>query len=408
MKIAKAVELSVKFCGIDMPNPFMLSSAPPTGTGQMIKNAFEAGWGGAVTKTLGLDKDLMANVTPRLATLSFPGKADEPKKIYGLENIELITDRPLKIWLEEIKDIKKEFPDNLLIVSIMAGGSDRDGWQELTRLCQDAGADMLELNFSCPHGMPEKEMGAAVGQNPVITKTVTSWVKEVANVPVMPKMTPNITDIRFAARAAKDGGADAISAINTVAAIMGVNLETLNPIPDVFGQSTHGGYSGPAIKPIALKAVSTIAKDMAIPISGIGGIENWSDAAEFILLGSTTIQLCTVVMMRGYSVIDELKDGLSGFMEDHGFENIDEFIGKSLPKLTEHTALSRDTRMISTIDKSTCVKCDLCVTSCRDAGYQALSAGEDRIPIVDEKLCTGCSLCVQVCPVWDCIKLEVA
>lgn len=408
MKLSKPADLSLRFCGIEMPNPFILSSGPPTGTGEMIKRAFEAGWGGAVTKTLGLNKDLMANVTPRLASLSFPGKTDEPKKLYGLENIELITDRRLELWLEEIKDIKGAYPHNLLIVSIMAGGNDREGWQELTRLCQEAGADMLELNFSCPHGMPEKGMGSAIGQNPDITGAVASWVKEVATVPVMAKMTPNITDIRFSARSAVEAGVDAISAINTVAAVMGVDLETLNPIPDVSGRSTHGGYSGPAIKPIALKAVSSIAADIKIPISGIGGIETWSDAAEFILLGSTTVQLCTAVMMRGYSIIEELSEGLLGFMEDHEFERIEEFVGKSVPKLTEHTSLGRDKRFVSTIDRSTCVKCNLCVVSCHDAGYQALKAGEDRIPVVDRESCTGCSLCVQVCPVWDCVRLEAA
>ncbi len=271
MRIAKKIDLKTNFCGFEMMNPFMLSSAPPTGTGEMIKRAFEAGWGGAVTKTLGHDRDLMANVTPRLASLSFPGKSDEAKKLYGLQNIELITDRPLNIWLKEIEDIKKSYPKHLLIASIMAGGKDKTGWQELARMCQAAGADMLELNFSCPHGMPEKGMGAAIGQNPEIVKTATSWVKQACTIPVIAKMTPNITDIRVPARAAVDGGADAISAINTVAVITGIDLETLTPYPNVFGKSTHGGYSGPAIKPIALKAVANIASELHVPISGIGG-----------------------------------------------------------------------------------------------------------------------------------------
>jgi dihydropyrimidine dehydrogenase (NAD+) subunit PreA len=405
MKIIKEADISVKFCGVEMPNPFMLSSAPPTGTGEMIKRAFKAGWGGAVTKTLALNKDLANNVTPRLASLSFPGKTDEPKKLYGLENIELITDRSLDIWLSEIKEIKNEYPEHLLVASIMAGGNDESAWKELAAGCQTAGADMLELNFSCPHGMPEKGMGSAIGQNPEITKKVTSWVRNSVKIPIIAKMTPNITDICVPARAAIEGRADAISAINTVASVMGVDLKTLNPLPDVGGKSTHGGYSGPAIKPIALKAVSSIASELKIPISGIGGIESWSDTAEFILLGATTVQICTAVMFHGFRIIEELTDGLRGFMEDHGFEKIDDFIGLSVQKLTDHTSLDRSIKMISSIDKSTCVKCDLCVVSCRDAGYQALSTGEDRIPVVDEKLCTGCSLCVQCCPVWDCIKL---
>ncbi len=405
MKIIKAVNLSVNFCGFEMINPFMLSSAPPTGAGEMIKRAFTAGWGGAVTKTLGLDKDIAANVTPRLTSLSFPGKADEPKKLYGLENIELITDRPLQTWLDEIKEIKREFPDRLLVASIMAGGNDKAGWQELTNRSQEAGADMLELNFSCPHGMPEKGMGAAIGQNPEITEQVTAWVVEASSVPVMAKMTPNITDIRVPAKAAIRGGADAISAINTVAVIMGVDLKTLTPLPDVSGKSTHGGYSGPAIKPIALKAIASLASDLDIPISGIGGIETWSDAAEFILLGASTLQVCTAVMFHGFKIIEELEDGLRSFMEDHGFSQIEDFTGLSLSRITEHNSLDRQAKLISSIDKTTCVKCDLCVVSCRDAGYQAITTGDDRIPVVDKNLCTGCSLCAQVCPVWDCIKL---
>jgi len=405
MKIIKAVNLSVNFCGFEMINPFMLSSAPPTGTGEMIKSAFKAGWGGAVTKTLALDKDIVTNVTPRLTSLSFPGKADEPKKLYGLENIESFTDRPLQTWLDEIKEIKHEFPDCLLGASIMAGGDDKAAWQELTHRCQEAGADMLELNFSCPHGMPEKGMGAAIGQNPEIAEQVTSWVVEAAGIPIMAKMTPNVTDIRVPAKAAIRGGADAISAINTVAVIIGVDLKTLTPLPDVYGKSTHGGYSGPAIKPIALKAVASLASDLDIPISGIGGIENWSDAAEFILLGASTIQVCTAVMFHGFKIIEELEDGLRSFMDDHGFRQIDDFTGLSLSRMAEYNSLDRLPKMISSIDKATCVKCDLCVVSCRDAGYQALSTGDDRIPVVDKDLCTGCSLCAQVCPVWDCIKL---
>ncbi|MBD3232709.1 MAG: NAD-dependent dihydropyrimidine dehydrogenase subunit PreA [candidate division Zixibacteria bacterium] len=405
MKFAADVELNTTFCGIEIPNPFLLSSAPPTGTGDMIKEAFKAGWGGAVTKTLAMDKDIGPNVTPRLHSLSFPGKSDEPKKLYGLENIELITDRKLDSWLREIESVVKDYPDRLLIASIMAGGDDMESWQHLAKACEDAGAKMLELNFSCPHGMPEKGMGAAIGQNPGICRKATEWVKSACSIPVIPKMTPNVTDISVPANASIEGGADAISAINTVGAVMGVDLQTLNPFPDVGGYSTPGGYSGPAIKPIGLKAVSSLFNSINVPISGIGGIENWRDAAEYILLGACNVQLCTAVMFQGFGIIDELCDGLTGFMEEHDFGQIDDFIGISARKITDHNRLSRDIKKISSVNRETCVKCDLCYISCRDAGYQAISVGEDRFPVIDREKCTGCSLCAQVCPVWDCVQL---
>ena len=408
MKFADEISLSTKFCGIEIPNPFLLSSAPPTGTGGMIKEAFRAGWGGAVTKTLGLDKDLIPNVTPRLSSLSFPGKTDEPKKLYGLENIELITDKKLDVWLGEIESVAKEFPDRVLIASIMAGGNDKKSWQDLAKSCEEAGAKMLELNFSCPHGMPEKGMGSAIGQNPDICRTVTGWVKEVCPIPIMPKMTPNITDITLPALASIEAGADAISAINTVRAVIGVNLKTLNPLPDIGGYTTPGGYSGPAIKPIGLKAVSSLYNSIKVPISGIGGIENWRDAVEYFLLGAGTVQLCTAVMFRGFGIIEELTDGLTGFMEENNFSCISDIIGISAKKITDHVELSRDIKRISSINRETCVKCDLCYISCRDAGYQAITVGEDRIPVIDKEECTGCSLCQQVCPVWDCVQLVPA
>lgn len=408
MKFASEASLVTDFCGIEILNPFLLSSAPPTGTGDMIKAAFRAGWGGAVTKTIGMNKDLGPNVTPRLHSLSFAGKAEDPKKLYGLQNIELITDRKLEIWLDEIRLITSEYPDHLLIASIMAGGTDKEGWQTLARECVNAGSKMLELNFSCPHGMPEKGMGAAIGQNPEMCRTITSWVKEVCSVPVMPKMTPNITDITVPALSSIQGGADAIAAINTVGCIMGVDLKTLNPLPDVGGYSTPGGYSGPAIKPIGLKAVSSLFNAIDVPISGIGGIENWRDAAEYILLGAGTVQLCTAVMFRGFSIIEELTEGLTGFMEDHEFETIEDFVGISSRKITDHGKLSREIKKVSNVNFETCIKCNLCFISCRDAGYQAIETNENRLPIIDQKKCTGCSLCQQVCPVWDCVSLVEA
>ncbi|GAF77879.1 unnamed protein product, partial [marine sediment metagenome] len=331
MKISKQADLSVNFCGVKFQNPFVLSSAPPTITGEMIKRAFDAGWAGAITKTLAREE--IANVKPRLASLAYPGSPEEPKKIYAFENIELISDRPLSVWLEEIEDIRKSYPDHVIIASLMDDASHPEGWKEMAKKVEDAGVTMIELNMSCPHGMPEHGMGAAIGQDPKLAGMVTKWVAEAVKIPVMAKMTPNIADVAQPARACAENGAAAISAINTVGAIIGVDLETFVPKPPVAGYSSHGGLSGRAIKPIALKAIATIGQAVDVPISGIGGIATWEDAAEFLLMGASTLQLCTEVMVRGYDVIEDLKDGLSNYMEEHGFVSIKDMVGLGLEKL---------------------------------------------------------------------------
>ncbi len=405
MKIGGDIDLSVEFCGIHFPNPFILSSAPPTTTGEMMGRAFEAGWGGAVTKTLVVDSDSIVNVTPRLASLSFPGSADEPKKIYAFENIELTTDRSFEIWLKEIEELRKNYPEHVVIASIMDDASKPDGWQMMARKCEEAGAQMIEINMSCPHGMPEMGMGAAIGQNPELAATVTKWTVEAVGIPVMAKMTPNVTDVGVVAKACVNAGAHCISAINTVASIIGVDLETLVPKPAVAGYSAHGGLSGSAVKPIALKAIATICKAVDVPISGIGGIGTWEDAAEFLLLGASTLQVCSSVMASGYGIVEDMMDGIENFMEDKDFDSIDDMVGVALEKLIGQQELSREIRLVSQINEDLCVKCDLCYVSCRDSGYQAISLKEDRTPWVDSDKCTGCSLCQHVCPVWDCIAL---
>jgi len=404
MKISKEADLSVDFCGVKFQNPFILSSAPPTTTGEMIKRAFDAGWAGAITKTLAREET--PNVKPRFGSLSYPGSPEEPKKIYAFENIELITDRPFSVWLEEIEDIRKSYPDHIIIASLMDDASHPEGWKELAKKVESVGAHMIELNLSCPHGMPEKGMGAAIGQNPELSGMVTKWVTDVVKIPVMTKMTPNVADISQSAKASVENGASAISAINTVAAIIGVDLETFVPKPAVSGYSAHGGLSGRAIKPVALKAVATIGQAVDVPISAIGGIATWEDAAEFILLGASTLQLATEVMVRGYGIIEDLKDGLSNYMEDHGFASIKDMVGVAQKKLKALSDLSKEYKVVSSVDESKCVKCDICYISCQDAGYQAISLREDRIPIIDEEKCTGCSLCYQVCPVWDCVAMK--
>jgi dihydropyrimidine dehydrogenase (NAD+) subunit PreA len=405
MKIGGDIDLSVEFCGVTFKNPFVLSSAPPTTTGEMMARAYEAGWGGAVTKTLVMNTDEIINVTPRLASLSFAGSTDEPKKIYAFENIELVTDRPMDIWLKEIEELRKNYPDHVTIASIMDDASKPDGWATMAKKCEEAGAHMIEINMSCPHGMPEMGMGAAIGQNIDLAAKVTKWTAEACNIPVIAKMTPNVTDVAMVAKACQDAGAHAISAINTVASIMGVDLETLCPMPEVDGYSTHGGMSGMAVKPIALKAVASIARNCTVPVSGIGGIGTWQDAAEFLLLGASTLQVCSSVMAQGYDIIEDLTDGLANYIEDMGWDGVSDMIGLSLPKLKGQQELSRLYKAVSHIDLGSCVKCDRCFVACRDAGYQAINLKDDHSPEVNWDKCTGCSLCYHVCPVWGCIKM---
>ena len=417
--------LEIDFCGVHLRNPFLLAAGPATAYRDLIIRGLEMGWAGAVTKTICQDKDLPKHVANRFGCLPSPNpKMDsclrrndtkewesiptekECRQYYGLENIELISDRCAGDWFQDLKAIAKKCPDRLLIASIMAGGNDSEGWKWLARECQEAGVGMLELNLSCPHGMPEKGMGSVIGQDAELAAQVTRWVAEEVSIPVMVKLTPNVTDISEVAKAVVEGGAQAVSAINTVGAVMGVDLETLSPIPTIKGYSTSGGLSGPAVKPIALKAVSSIAKSVSVPISGMGGIANGWDAAEFMLLGAQTVQLCSTVMFKGFGVIQELTDTLSRFMEKHGFLTLEEMVGKSLPKLVEFRKLDVEWRVVAVVNRKTCINCEKCYVSCKEAGFQAISMDAKKYPVIDEKLCTGCGLCVQVCPVEDCIRMS--
>jgi len=395
--------LGINFCGIKSPNPFWLASSPVANTGEMVERAFAAGWGGVVWKTLGLEeKTPIVNVSPRLAGLDL-----EDKRLVALENIELITDRPLKENLREIEQIKKKYPDRAVIVSLMVE-NDEKAWKEITEQALSTGCDGLELNFGCPHGMPEKGMGAAVGKVASNVEKVVAWVRKTApKTPIIAKLTPNVTDMREPALAAKNGGADAVSAINTVQAIIGVDLETLTPLPNVDGKSAYGGLSGPAVKPIALRFMADLYLDprLKLPISGIGGITTWRDAAEFILMGASSLQVCTAVMHYGYRIIEDLTDGLQNFMDEKGFKDIQEMVGIAAKKIGPHATLSRARRPVSKINREICTKCDLCYLGCSDGGHQAISLDQDRLPVVDEEKCVGCGLCSLICPVEGCIQL---
>lgn len=330
------VDLSIEVCGLKYPNPFMLASGPPGTNGKVIKRSFSLGWGGIVCKTISLDNSKVHNTVPRYGKLCWQGNR---KDVVGYQNIELISDRPFELWLEELADCKRSYPDNVLIASVMEEYG-KDAWQEIVERTQQTGVDALELNLSCPHGLPERKMGAAMGENPQITEEVVRWVKEVARIPVYAKMTPNITDPTVPARAALQGGADGISAINTILCIIGINLDTLRPMPTVEGYSEPGGYSGLAVRPVALRHVMEIGRAFpGVSLSGMGGIESADDAIQFLLVGAQTVQLCTGAMLQGYEMIEGLCEGLGGFMQKHGFESVLSFVGKSLPYFTTHADL---------------------------------------------------------------------
>src|SRR5215472_17186985 len=330
------MDLSITVNGIKFPNPFLLGSGPPGTNARVLAKSFDAGWGGGVAKTVSLESSKVVNVVPRYGKL----RSRETNEVIGFENIELISDRPIEVWLDEFRQIKKEYPHHILVASIMEE-YDKDRWQELTRMVQDTGVDAFELNFSCPHGMTERKMGSEMGEHPDLTEEVTRWVTEVANIPVWAKMTPNITNIREPAQAATAGGAVGISAINTILSVIGVNLNTLRPMPTVEGHCVPGGYSAQAVRPIALRMVSQLALGLPpeITISGIGGIENSRDAIEFFLLGASTVQICTGVMLHGVKMVEELQGGLAQFMTDKGFNSLQEMIGKSLPYFSTHMDL---------------------------------------------------------------------
>jgi dihydropyrimidine dehydrogenase (NAD+) subunit PreA len=394
-------DLSINCAGITSPNPYWLASAPPSNSGYQVCKAFEAGWGGAVWKTIG---EPVMNVFNRYGGVDYNGQ-----KIMGLNNIELISDRPIDVNLREIAETKRLWPDRAVIVSLMVE-SKRETWHDIVKRAIDTGADGIELNYGCPHGMSERGMGSAVGQVPEYCAMITEWVTEVSTIPVLVKLTPNIADIRFPARAARKGRAHGVSLINTINSIVGIDLASLEPRPSVGGKGGHGGYAGPAVKPIALNMVSQVAMDpeVNLPISGIGGVSTWRDAAEFILLGATSVQVCTAVMHHGFRIIEDLTEGLSNWMDEKGYATIEDFRGKSLAAITDFGNLNLLARTVAEIEETRCIQCNLCYIACEDTAHQCIdrvSVNGKEQPRVRQDDCVGCALCFLVCPVENCITM---
>ena len=400
-------DLRCNIAGVNSLNPFWLASAPPTDKYINCRRAFEAGWGGVVWKTLG-DNPPVVNVSSRYAVHRDTGRA-----IHGINNNELITDRSLEINLEEIRQLRSEFPDHVIIGSMMAP-VEESLWKNLAIRIAESGVQGIELNLGCPHGMCERGMGSAIGQVPEFVEQVTRWVKDVVDIPVFTKLTPNTTDITITAEAALRGGADAVSLINTVNSIVSVDLDQMAPRPTVGGRGTHGGYCGSAVKPIALHMVAEIKRHdetKDLKISGIGGITTWEDAAEFIALGADGLQVCTAAMLYGFKIVEEMIDGLSDFMDIKGYKTLDDFRGMATPNVVDWNELDMNYDVKAKINAGSCIECGKCHIVCEDTSHQAIEmkvdseSGKRQFTVIDDE-CVGCNLCQIVCPVPECITME--
>ncbi len=403
VKSHSLADLSVDFCGVRFPNPFCLSSSPVGNDYDMCAMALDMGWGGVMYKTIGLDYEVkITHPSPRLNALHRGAQ-----RVVGIQNLEQISDRTTKENFEDVARLKKDFPKKAIVASIM-GLTHADDWAELAKRAEDAGADMIECNFSCPQ-MTVEGTGHKVGQDAAIIEKLTSITKGACSIPVIAKMTPNVADMLPQALAAQAGGADAVSAINTVKAISALDLDKGLPLPTVEGRSSSSGFSGTAMKPLALRFISDMARDprLKIPISGMGGIYTWREAAEFLLLGATTLQVTTAILHHGYRIVDDLCEGLSDYMRAQGFTRISDFIGKAVPSLVDPSDLSHDKQAVSVIDKELCIGCGQCMLSCRDGAAQAIAMNDDRRAEVDEDRCFGCLMCKHVCPVDGCVGYKI-
>jgi len=379
-------DLTTHFLGMTFPNPFVLASAPITATGDHIIEGFKAGWGGAVLKTIGLEPT--PTPSPRIFTL----KSGRSK--WGMVNLELITELTLEQWQSEIVRIKTAFPDRPVIASIMGGGHKED-WQQVIDALEPCGVSGFEMNVSCPNYAEER--GAQLGQDPHSLRQAVGWVRKSTRLPVIVKLTPNVTDIVALARTAIESGADGITATNTLSGLAGIDLETLDPLPTVDRLSAFGGYSGPGLKPVALRCAAAISKAIRPPLIGCGGIGRWQDAAEFMAAGASLVEVCTAVMWNGYGLVDGLIKGLEAYLDDHQMASPAALSGKALPHLVKFSGLNLERRKVAWVDEARCNACGQCVTACDSGGAWAIELFGKKAQISVVR-CIGCGLCVGVCP----------
>lgn len=400
------MDLNINFAGVPFENPFTVAASPSSDSREKVRRALEAGWGGIVFKTTALPQHSPKLAEPNMAGLSYAGKPQ-----FAFYNIDLISERTVEEIQEDIAYFKQLYPDRRFIGSIMAAGEDE--WIELVHRLEEAGADMIECSMSCPQGEHsiadegKKASNAIPAADRELMRTTTQTILRARkkNTPVIVKMTPNVTDLVDVARGAVEGGADALCCIDTVRGFIGIDLETGYPKLNVNGLSTWGGLSGPAVKPIALGCVSKLTKELDIPVAGVGGVSNWQDAAEFLLLGARNVQVCTAISRYGFGMVQSMQKGLLRYMEQKGFASLDAMVGKSLPYLVDHSELSRDNRLHCSIDETACLKCGSCATACQDAGFGALHHEKGSVPTLDRVVCRGCGVCQSVCP-RDCITLR--
>lgn len=395
------VDLSINFCGVKFLNPFLLAASPPSDSREMTARAFEAGWAGAVLKTV----SPIGNKTP----LRYPMMSSLASglNMVGLHNIDLLSDKLAEEWMEDVIWLKRRFPEKRIIMSIV--GDTKEEWGNLVLQAEQAGADLIEASISCPQGsMLEGESadGWMISQDSRLTEKVTNWTVQASRrTPVYVKITSGVTDITAIARAIERGGAQGVCVIDSIEGIVGVDLETFSPLPSVQGFGSHGGYTGKAIKPIALRCVADVASAVNIQISGVGGIYDWRDAVQFLLMGATTLQVCTAVMHKGFGILNHMLDGLSRWLDTHHYHKPQEIVGLGIPRIVNIEELKTNNILKSKIDQNLCVNCGLCFVSCRDGGHAAIDFNLERKVSINEQRCVGCGLCVQICPVPDCITL---
>ena len=383
--------LEINFCDIVCENPFFLASSAICTNYEMVARALEAGWGGVFYKTI--TKADIREVSPRFDTVQKEGTP-----FVGFRNMEQLSENPYTMDFDILRRLKQNYPSKVIVASIM--GQTEEEWIELAKIAEEAGCDAVELNFSCPQ-MKLTGLGSDIGQNPELVLFYTSYVKEAVRIPVIPKMTPNIMSMSTPALACFYGGASGISAINTIKSI------TMSHDAEVSDKKTVSGYSGKAVKPIALRMIYEITGDPILhkagfekhlDISGIGGIETWRDALEFIQLGCRNVQVCTAVMQYGYRIIDDLKLGLQHYMQERGITDIGELIGEELKNFVLPHDLDRETMVFPKFDREKCIGCGRCYVSCADGGHQAIAFDADRKPRIIGSKCVGCHLCRLVCP----------